>query len=104
MNTIEQINGIIAKSGCTEWEQDHETTLYLPHNERCVKGYDCITYYRGNYGYPYLCFVKEKLAGTNYGVCTERVSYATPQEFLELLKTQTYFGGMWRNQEDMINN
>lgn len=99
--TIDKINRIIARSGCGEWEIDHQTTLYLPRGEKARKGYDCITYYRGGYGYPEMCFVKERLCGNNYGPLKERVDYAEPEEFLELLETQTYSGGMWRNREDL---
>mgnify|MGYP007069879018 CR=1 FL=1 len=104
--TIDKINRIIAQSGCGEWEIDHETTLYLSHNDKVRKGYDCITYYRGGDGYPERCFVKERLYGGNSGVCTERVDYATAEEFLKELMTQTYWGGMWRDAEQMkrINN
>lgn len=95
-DTIEEINKILEDSGCGEWELEHETTLYLSDKDRKEKGYDCITYYRGGYDYPKMCFVKEKLAGNNYGTMTERTDYATPEEFLDELKKQRYFGGMWR--------
>lgn len=101
--TIREIDRIIEHSGCGKWEIDHETTLYLTDMERRLKGYDCITYYRGGYGYPTLCFIKEKLKGGNYGVSSVRVADATASEFLSLLRTQTYWGGTWRTQEDMNN-
>lgn len=88
---IDKIDRIIAASGCSSWEIEHETTLYVE-----GKDYDCITYYRGGYGYPEMCFVKEKLMGNNYGALTERVDYAEPEEFLAVLETQSYIGGMWR--------
>ena len=97
-NTINPINRIIAERGCGNWEQEHQTTLYLSHNQRARQGYDCMTYYRGGYGYPEICFVKEALEGNNYGTTTRRVAYATAKEFLTLLKTQKYEGGMWRSQ------
>lgn len=93
MEYIDEIDRIIAESGCSDWEIEHETTLYVE-----GEGYDRITYYRGGYGYPEMCFVKEKLRGSNYGVLAERVDYASPEEFLAVLKTQTYFGGMWRHK------
>lgn len=95
--TIEEINGIIARSGCGSWEIEHETILYLSDTQRVLAGYDAITYYRGGYGYPQMCFVKERLEGNYYGSVRTRVEYANPQEFLELLKTQRYEGGMWRS-------
>lgn len=98
---IDKIDRIIAASGCSSWEIEHETTLYVPDSKRKKLGYDCITYYRGGHGYPEPCFVKEKLAGNNYGVLTERVNYATPDQFLALLITQTYWGGMWRDEDSM---
>lgn len=104
MGTIEEINKILEDSGCGEWELEHETTLYLSDKDRKEKGYDCITYYRGGYDYPKMCFVKERLVGNNYGTMTERVDYATPEEFLDELKKQRYFGGMWRPvKEDRLD-
>ena len=99
--TIERIDALIASAGAGTWEQQHETTLYLSQSARAQKGYDCITYYRGGYGYPELCFVKERIEGNNYGACRVRVDYATPEDFLAELKTQTYWGGTWRDTEQM---
>ena len=98
--TIERINNILEASNCGQWELEHETTLYLPDAERLAKGYDCITYYRGGYGYPEMCFVKERIESSGYGAYTLRVSYATPSEFLALLKTQHFEGGMWRTNNN----
>lgn len=95
--TINQINAIIARSGCDSWELSHKTTLYLSEAERHKRGYDRITYYRGGYGYPELCFVKERLEFNGYGVNTILVAYATPREFLAVLKTQKHYAGAWRN-------
>lgn len=94
------IDNIIAKSGCGEYEMSHATTLYLSDNQRKSLGYDCITYYRGGDGYPGACFVKERTSFNGYGVLRERVSYATPEEFLGILNTQRYSGGMWRPAEE----
>jgi len=100
---LEVINDTLEGSGCGQWELEHATTLYLPHNERARLGYDCITYYRGGWGYPRTCFVKEKIQGGSYGVTAVRVEYASPSEFLALLKVSRYIGGMWRTKEE-INN
>lgn len=98
---IDKIDRIIAASGCSSWEIEHETTLYVPDSKRKKLGYDSITYYRGGYGYPEPCFVKERTFFNGYDVMSERVSYATPKQFLSLLVTQTYWGGMWRDEESM---
>ena len=95
-DTLDKIDRTIAASGCSTWEIEHETTLYLTEKQMKGMGCDCITYYRGGYGYPFMCFVKERLAGGNYGVCKHRVGYATPEEFLSVLNTQVYLGGTWR--------
>ena len=100
-HVINQIDRILANSGCGRWELSHLTTLYLPDNQRKERGYDCITYYRGGYDYPTLCFVKERIISSNYGAYKERTGHATPQEFLALLEKQTYYGGIWRTQEEM---
>lgn len=98
---INEIDRIIAASGCSDWEIEHETTLYVPHSKRKKLGYDSITYYRGGYGYSKPCFVKERSYFNGYGVLNERVSYTTANQFLALLVTQTYWGGMWRDEESM---
>lgn len=97
-DTLDQIDRIIAASGCGSWEIEHETTLYLTEKQRRGMGCDSITYYRGGYGYPVLCFVKERHQFTGYGVCASRVGYATPEEFLAILETQEYRGGTWRTK------
>ena len=98
---IKQIDHIIAASGCSNWEIEHETTLYVPDSKRKMLGYDSITYYRGCDGYPEPCFVKERTFFNGYDVLRERVSYTTADQFLALLMTQTYWGGMWRDEESM---
>lgn len=94
---INEIDAIIAHSGAGLWEQDHATTLYLSDAQREAAGYDCMTYYRGGWGYPSLCFVKQTLEGNNYGTLQNHVDYAAAGEFLALLKTQKYAGGCWRS-------
>lgn len=94
---IDKIESILAKSGCSEYD----TTLYVPDSQRKKLGYDSITYYRGGDGYPEQCFVKERSMFNGYGVLSLRESYTTAKQYLALLMTQTYWGGMWRNAEDM---
>ena len=100
--TINKIESILAKSGCSY----QDTTLYVPDSQRKKLGYDSITYYRGGDGYPKRCFVKERLEFNPYGAMSRRVSYTTAKQYLALLMTQTYWGGMWRDAEQMkrINN